>query len=220
MSQRRVIGFDRELKLEWLDAVASRAAAGDSPEQVRAWLESYLGDLVRGTGRSGHRGKTITVLTRIWANVPQDCVLVRDQAVGLLGRGEVEDRLGLHWAMAMMVYPFFSEVVGIIGRLLTLQGEVERHAVVRRMTETWGDRPSVIRGARAVWTSVIWWGALREGGKRGRYTGNPRLIPVSHGVRELLLSARRPKGSQSSSGDSMGQNTHSLFPFLRHGLSD
>lgn len=214
MSQRRVIGFDRELKLEWLDAVASRAAAGEPPEQVRAWLDDHLSDLLGGSGKGGHRGKTVTVLTRIWANVPRECVEVRDRAVKLLDVGDATDRLGLHWSMAMAVYPFFAEVVGVIGRLLVLQGEVDRQAVVRRMLEAWGDRPAVSRGCRAVWTSIIGWGVLAEGGKRGRYTRLSSQLNVSREVGNVLADALVISGSPMRHSTPLAE-LPALFPFSR-----
>ena len=212
MSQRRVIGFDRELKLEWLDAVASRAAAGEPP--VRVWLDDHLSDLLGGTGKGGHRGKTVTVLTRIWANVPSECVEVRDRAVKLLNGGDATDRLGLHWSMAIAVYPFFAEVVGVIGRLLVLQGEVDRQAVVRRMLESWGDRPAVSRGSRAVWTSIIGWGVLAEGARRGRYTRLASRLTVSREVGAVMVDALALSGNltRQSLPDA---DLPALFPFCR-----
>jgi len=189
MSERRVIGFDRELRLEWLDGVASRAAAGDAPEVVRPWLDEHLADVLGGKGRSGNRGKTVTVLTRIWVNVPPRCLPLRNKAVGLLGAGDATDRLALHWAMASAVYPFFADVVTVMGRLLALQGEVERQAVIRRVVEAWGDRPAVSRGCRAVWHSVKGWGVLDEASKRGLYTRRSGLPKPSPSVLELLFEA-------------------------------
>lgn len=216
MSPRRVIGFDRELKLEWLDAVASRAAAGEPPERVRVWLDDHLSDLLGGSGKGGHRGKTITVLTRIWANVPRECVEVRDRAIRLLGDGDSTDRLGLHWSMAMAVYPFFAEVVGVIGRLLVLQGEVDRQAVVRRMLESWGDRPAVSRGCRAVWTSITSWGVLAEGARRGRYTPLPFPREVSPQVGTVLSDALAIAGIRARVSPFDPEYAF-LFPFGRLG---
>lgn len=214
MTQRRVIGFDRELRLAWLDAVASRAAAGEPPERVRAWLDDHLADLLGGTGKGGHRGKTVTVLTRIWANVPSECVELRDRAVKLLNAGNATDRLGLHWSMAMAVYPFFAEVVGVTGRLLVLQGEVDRQAVVRRMLESWGDRPAVSRGSRAVWTSIIGWGVLTEAARRGRYTRMDSPLNVSHDVRSVLADALALSSNLTPAG-SLNIEPPALFPFGR-----
>lgn len=215
MSERRVIGFDRELRLEWLDAVASRAAAGDSAETVRPWLNDHLADALGGKGRSGNRGKTVTVLTRIWVNVPPRCVPLRNRAISLLTAGDASDRLALHWAMASAVYPFFADVVCLMGRLLLLQGEVERQAVMRRAIVAWGDRPAVSRGCRAVWTSVIGWGVLAGGTKRGRYTWTEAPLQVSAKVKDILRATLAPNapGIQASTHDTI--QAPGLFPFSR-----
>jgi hypothetical protein len=189
MTVRRVIGFDRELRLEWLDAVAARAVTGDTPKAARNWLDTYLADRLGGQGRSGHRGKTVTVLARIWVNVPPHCLELRDRALQILEEGDASDRLGLHWAMAAAVYPFFADVVNVVGRLLALQGEVERRVVIGRVVESWGDRAAVSRGSRAVWSSVVAWGVLGEGRKRGIYTKRPVPLEVSAPVRGVLLDA-------------------------------
>lgn len=70
MSRRKTIGFDRRLALDWLEATASRVAAGDSLEEVRAGMWEYLEGKVSGDKFNSDRGKTMTVLTRIWAKVP------------------------------------------------------------------------------------------------------------------------------------------------------
>jgi hypothetical protein len=204
MSERRFIGFDRELRLDWLEAVAARAAAGDSPFQIRPWLDEYLSDVLGGKGRSGNRGKTVTVLTRIWVNVPPHCRPLRSSALQILAAGDASDRLALHWAMACAVYPFFAEVAVVMGRLLALQGEVERAAVIRRIVEAWGDRPAVSRGCRAVWTSVVGWGVLSDGSKRGRYTARFPARLVSGPVRDFL--------ARLSDADLTGRP---IFPHLR-----
>lgn len=214
MSERRVIGFDREIRLEWLDAVASRAAAGNTPAQTRQWLDGHLADALGGIGRSGHRGKTVTVLTRIWVNVPTHCVPLRNRAVKLLSSGDASDRLALHWAMASAVYPFFRDVTGVVGRLLTLQGSVERQAVLRRVIESWGDRPAVSRGCRAVWTSITSWGALSEGGRRGLYSRPVHPISVSVDTTALLAKASVPGGQICDLAAPSVVSNFSLFPFV------
>lgn len=213
MSERRVIGFDRELRLEWLDAVASRAAVWDTPERTRLWLNDHLADALGGKGRSGNRGKTVTVLTRIWVNVPSRCVPLRNRALGLLTAGAASDRLALHWAMASAVYPFFAEVVTVVGRLLALQGEVERQAVIRRVVETWGDRPAVSRGCRAVWTSVKGWGVLDEGSKRGLYTRRSAPLRPSPAVQGLLFDALTINAGRPQAPLRDATLHPSLFPF-------
>ena len=52
-AQRKTIGFDRELRLQWLDAVAAKAAEGTEARTVRSWLEEYLSDTLPGDQHGG-----------------------------------------------------------------------------------------------------------------------------------------------------------------------
>lgn len=185
----RIIGFDRELQLDWLDAVAARVAAGASSSEVRTWLDEYLADDLGGEGRGGHRGKTVTVLGRIWSNVPSHCLPIRKEAVQYIGKVPREERLAIHWAMATAVYPFFGEVAGTVGRLLALQGDVVRAAVIKRLSESWGDRPAVHRACRAVWTSLVYWGTMLPAAVRGHYKTKPSKVPLSPTSMQLLVEA-------------------------------
>ncbi len=189
MTNRRVIGFDRELRAEWLDAVAAKVVDGGSQRDVREWLDTFLADQLGGNGGGGNRGKTITVLSRIWSNVPKPCREIRDRALELIQHVDSEERLAIHWAMATAVYPFFGDVTVAVGRLLVLQGDVERHAVLKRMSEAWGDRPAVSRASRAIWSSLAQWGVMRETDRRGRYGHHERKHPASMEVTRLLIES-------------------------------
>lgn len=213
MSERRTIGFDRELRLEWLDSTAARAAAGATPAEATAYLNEHLADALGGTGRSGNRGKTVTVLCRIWVNVPRRSEQVRTKAISLLAVVEPEERLALHWAMAMSVYPFFGEVASVIGRLLDLQGDVERQAVIRRVVESWGDRPAVSRACRAVWTSMTSWGVLKETDRRGRYTRRTPLRHLPPALVGLLREVASGEMDPSRGVSREAQALPGLFPF-------
>lgn len=213
MNARRVIGFDRELRLEWLDAVAARVAAGDAPEQVRVWLDDYLADALGGRGGGGNRGKTITVLGRIWSNVPAPCRELRDRAITTLGAVSSQERIAVHWALATAVYPFFGDVTTAVGRLLALQGDVERHAVLKRLTGSWGDRPAVSRACRAIWSSLIRWGVMKETERRGRYRPLDQKIPVSAEPTTLLIESVVQSGERRSPSLSAKSSWPGLFPF-------
>lgn len=213
MTDRRTIGFDRELRLEWLDAVAARAASGATAAEIREWLNVYLADSLGGESRSGNRGKTITVLCRIWVNVPHDRRQFRERAAECLGAGDETHRLALHWAMALAVYPFFGEVTSVVGRLLALQGEVERQSVLRRLAESWGDRPAVSRAGRAVWTSIVNWGVLEESDKRGVYTKLPRRLTVSPLALGVLAEGALLSVGRRSIGVDALPSLPALFPF-------
>ena len=167
MAARDRIGFDRELRLEWLDAAAAQAACGADADAARQWLDDYLADVVGGDKHGGSRDKTIVKLCKIWISPPGSAKPLRDRAIALLSDADNTHRLALHWGLAMVAYPFFGSVTDTMGRLLALQGNVERVSVVRRMYESWGERSFVNRATRAVWNSLLWWGVLAESEPQG-----------------------------------------------------
>ncbi|OQZ07255.1 MAG: hypothetical protein B6D36_00850 [Planctomycetes bacterium UTPLA1] len=186
---RETIGFDRELRLQWLDAVASRSAARIAVKDVRTWLDKFLSDSVSGDGHSGNRGKTITVLCRIWVTPPKACRALQELGFRLLPEANPEHRLALHWGMTLAAYPFFGDVMDAIGRLLSIQGDVQRGSVIQRMYENWGQRAAVSRATRAAWQTAIWWGALCQENERGRYTPPRKAIRLSKSLESFLVEA-------------------------------
>lgn len=158
----RRIGYDRELRLEWLDAAAAQAAAGATARGAREWLNRYLAADFESNKHGGARDKTIVKLCTIWLSPPPPVVSLRDRAIQLLAEVDTAQRIALHWGLAMVAYPFFGSVTDAVGRLIALQDNVQRSGIVRRMYESWGERPFVNRATRAVWNSLLLWGVLEE----------------------------------------------------------
>jgi hypothetical protein len=91
--------------------------------------------------------------------------------------------------MSVACYPFFAEVAGHIGKLLALNGQANLSQIVRRMTETWGDRSTLLRAVQRVLRSMVQWGALREGGEKGIFISRARRIGLSERPAELVVQA-------------------------------
>src|SRR5437016_4379369 len=124
MIASKTIGFDRKIEIEWLDAVAGRVAAGDTSDEVRKFLWSFLEGVVAGDSGSSARGKTITVISRIWVMLPEQARALRDAALRCIDSATTGQRVAIHWAMAIGTYPFFCDVAGIVGRILILNERV------------------------------------------------------------------------------------------------
>src|SRR5680860_372244 len=90
---RTTIGFDRSIDIEWLDAAAARAASGRSPAENRKFLWDFLEDVVPGDTNSSGRGKTLTVLTRIWLAVPEQAEPLREAALRCIALATGEQRV-------------------------------------------------------------------------------------------------------------------------------
>ena len=187
---RRIIGFDRKIRLSWLDATAEWTAQGLSAAETRAQLERLLDGQVAGDGPHSARGKTMTVLLHVWMAVPTAAVPLRDDGLALLRGRSGPDRLPLHWGMCLATYPFFRDVATTSGRLLALQGTVALSQIVRRMSESWGERTTLTRAAQRVVRSFVEWGILEETGDRGVFSPAAKIaVSAGDGIGPWLLEA-------------------------------
>ena len=184
---RRQIGFDRKIELSWLDAIAAQAAAGASDKDAREYVWRLLDGVVAGDSIHNARGKTLTVLSRIWLFVPEQARELRSGAITLFREAPANGRLAIHWAMMMAAYPFFLDVAANAGKLITMNGEVTLSQVVRRMLDAWGDRSTLPRATQRILRSMVQWGALHNGSVRGQYLPPPAQTKVSGDAAELLL---------------------------------
>ena len=189
MLNRTKIGFDRTIRAEWLDAAAARISNGDSADAARKFLWEFLKDVEPGDTNNSGRGKTLTVLTRIWISVPEQARVLRQTALKQIASTPGEQRIAVHWAMCAGTHPFFFDVATHVGKLIRLHGNANRTQIKRRMTETWGDRSTLERTIQHVLRSLTQWGLLHAGSEHGSLVGNSSSIRVDNIVSQLLVHA-------------------------------
>ena len=181
-----VVGFDRKIKHDWLDALADRVAQ----DQDAATLRTYLHDILQEEHPGDTaRGKTVTVLMRIWASVPEEHQHIREQAFDLLKSISASDRIWLHWGMCLLAYPLFRGTVTTIGRLLKLQDEFTLAQLQRRLIDTWGERSTVVRAFQRVVRSMVEWNTLADAETPGHFRSNTKLTTKSKPLQLWLLRA-------------------------------
>ena len=167
MNHLPTIGFDRRVAIEWLEALSWKQARGATPAELRKAGHGLL----RGQYPSKvARGKTLTVIFHLWVQVPQKAVVLRNAAASLLKDLDPQQRIALHWGLAVATYPFFLDAADAAGRLLSLQRNVSLAQVRRRVLERWGRRSTTERAIQRIVRSWIDWGVLHEGDNRGTYT--------------------------------------------------
>ena len=209
-----MVGFDRKIRASWLDATARLAAEGLSPSAIRDRLDDALEGQVSGEGPHSARGKTRTVLFRVWVTVPDRVVPLRDDALAVVGGDSAPDLRPLHWGMCLSTHPFFRDVAAITGRLVSLQGYVALAMVTRRIVERWGARSTVLRASQRVVRSMVEWGALVETERRGFFCSGPTIAVRQGGpcAGWLLEAALLASGRQSMRFGSLLRHPM-LFPF-------
>ncbi len=162
----RGVGFDRKIRLSWLEAVAGWTASGMPDAEIRAKLDLLLEGEVRGKEA---RKKTKTVLLRTWLLPSEKLRALRDRGLSLLSRTNGSERLVLHWGMVCAGHPVVWETASVVGRLLRLQDEASLSQVRARIVETYGERSTVVRASQRILRSFCDWKILEEMPKRGVY---------------------------------------------------
>lgn len=241
MSDReRMIGYNRTVKLKWLDETVDLVRSGMSEAEIYETLSDRLKDelSVGSTAKRGSREKTITLLLKTWVRVPPDLRDLRDEALQLMQGLRRVERLPLHWGMTMAVYPFWRVVADMTGRLFKLQGASSPHQVQRRVKELMGEREVVARSTRYVLRAFADWGVIHDCETGGEYRS---VSP--NGITDTKLAAWLLEAAVLSAPEGVADfhallNAPCLFPFqidrissihlstsgrvdvIRHGLED
>jgi hypothetical protein len=206
----RGVGFDRKIRLAWLDAVAGWTASDMRDAEIRAKLDLLLEGEVKGKEA---RKKTKTVLLRTWLLPLERLRALRDQGLSLLARTKDSERLALHWGMVCATHPVVWETASVIGRLLRLQGEASLSQVRTRIVETYGERSTVVRASQRILRSFADWKVLEEGPKRGVYRARGTRCLEDAEVIAWLIEASLLSSGQETRVLPTLMASPSLFPF-------
>ncbi len=240
-SRPNQIGFSQRVRLEWLEKTVNLVLAGNDRSAINDALQELLKDKVSIGGKAGrgNREKVITILMKVWRNVPHELEALRTDGLELLKRLSGTDRIAVHWGMVMAVYPFWAAVASYTGRFLKLQGSAAAAHVQQRMREQYGERETVSRAARRVLRSCIDWGVLSETGTKGVYHQELSVYVDDPQIAAWLIEASLHTRSSGCAPLKELAGSTSLFPFrikqvaaenllagsprldlLRHGLDD
>lgn len=170
---RERVGFDREVKLDWLNEIVEQVSKEKDGKVIKLQMSDYLNKY--GLIKNDTIRKTILVLRRIWLNVPEEHIQIRDEGIILFHSINENDKIWLHWGMCLLAYPFFKDIAEIIGMLHTLQDEVTMEQIRRRFTERWGSRTTTKRAINRVVRSMVWWGILDKTEKIGVYKFSKKI---------------------------------------------
>jgi hypothetical protein len=213
--RQRMIGYNRTVKLRWLDETVDLYIAGMSDSDIYEALSERLKDelSVGSTAKRGSREKTITLLLKTWVRVPKPLQALRDEGTTLLQGVRRSERLPFHWGMTVAVYPFWRLVAEVTGRLFRLQGTVTPLQVQRRVKEIMGEREAVARSARYVLRAFADWGVINDSAKKGEYCPTQPVPVVDLDVAAWFLETAAVSRGESASDFQTLVDGPCLFPF-------
>lgn len=175
------VGFDQKVLLHHLDYTAKQSRKL-SKKDMYSNLDGYLREDITG---AKSRKNVITMIMKIWYNVPDSITNIRDEVLNEYNDFSKEERLFAHWCMTIIAYPFFKEVVNEFGRLFQLQDTVSSMSIGKRMKDSYGDRRRVEVATSAVISSLKAWEIILPSENRS-YIQNDK-VSISTPLLQILL---------------------------------
>ena len=175
------IGFNRNIKQAWLDAVAAFCTEMDDPAEIRARLEPIIAQDINSPTNIR---KSIDILLNIWFREETEPSPLHLQALRHYRESLApSDRLWLHYGLTLTAYPFFATVTSVIGQLGRFEQAITSASVKKRVMAELGPLGSLDQAISRIFYSLRDWGLLVTAGKRYIYqpqynlltTGNPEL---------------------------------------------
>ncbi len=181
------VGFNRNIKLEWLDATAAFCTETNDPVEIRTHLQPVLAQ--DRTGKDAIR-KSIDILINIWFKSKELAPELHNQALNYFQTTQdPDDRLWLHYGLTMLYYPFFRQCVTAVGQLSRYGDAITNRAVIKRMVAEMGHLGSLERSSQRVVASLRDWGILMESEKRFVYQVQyQKLVASSLSLEAWLLA--------------------------------
>ena len=182
----RPIAFNRRLRASWLREGLRLLAEGT---EAANWIER-MEDLVRESN-PGKQSiiKSMRYLRSVWIENGKKDTL-RADAIELYRSGPTEkSSVILSWGMAIATYPFLNDVASIIGRMLRVQPELKLEQLLRKLTETYGERETVRRSGRYALGLITDFGFVEHTESAGCYQLGKTLKPDSAKLSAWMVRA-------------------------------
>lgn len=181
------VGFNRNIKLEWLDATAAFCLEESNEQGVRDRLQSVLAYEINS---STNLRKTIAILVNIWHQFSEANPDLHREAVDLYGSTQVvSDRIWLHYGMVLLAYPFFYQTTAVIGRLSRYGDLITVPAIRNQLFSEIGQLGSLSEAANRIVYSLRDWGILEPGRERNSYVAKRQNFSSSQQRLEAWLLA-------------------------------
>lgn len=178
------IGFSRTILLDWLDVTASLCVQNMDPFEIRQRLAETISGTVHGTDA---QRKTIDVLSAIWVKTEKSAPRIRQEALALFPMlSSSDERLWLHYGMALVCYPFFRKCVAAIGQVSRTEETITRALIKERLAGDYGHLGALDRSVERVIASLTDWGALAH--TEQNYTIHLRHFSAGEALQSWLLT--------------------------------
>jgi hypothetical protein len=181
------IGFNRNIKLDWLNATAAFCAEMDDPLEIRERLKPIIQEEIKSEANSR---KAIDILLNIWFKSEENITSLRQCALQYFqATTAMTDRVWLHYGLTMAVFPFFRQGATAVGQLSRYEETITTTAVREKLFAELGELGSIREAASRIIYSLRDWGILADAETRNEYVPQYRLFAASNQDLERWLLA-------------------------------
>lgn len=182
----RPIAFNRRLRASWLREGLRLFADGTDGANWIERMEYLVKESISGKDSIT---KSMRYLRHVWIE-QGDVDALRSDAIELYRSGPTErSSVILSWGMAIATYPFLNDVASSIGRMLRVQPELKLEQLLRKLTETYGERETVRRSGRYALGLITDFGFVERSKSAGCYHLGKPLKPDSANLSAWMVRA-------------------------------
>ncbi len=188
-----------------MDELCSRSCDDRAISQkLRDWLSPQI------SGVESLR-KTINTLSNLWLIPYPETRLVRQRGIELAEKATNEERLVLHWGMALANFPLFRTTTQAMGRLLRLHGDFQGQEISARVLEYYGGSNTVVRCVERILQSITAWNVIHK--ESDRYRQATTSIARKPEIVEWLFETVLCREGENPKAIIDLLRTNELFPF-------
>lgn len=169
------VGLARNFTIGWLNEAADCQRFGKTITEAHEHLDEMLSQSL--TSKDNIR-KTRDILLNVWYRNESP---FQEKAIQLLNEITTGDRLPIHWALLLIRYPIFLDLVAVIGSLLKYRDDVKLAQIKEKVFELWGARETLVHSLSKNLQSLKDIGVLEPIGRDGTYR------PISYKIDDVQI---------------------------------
>jgi hypothetical protein len=182
----KAIGFRRNIYLDWMEAAAAYAAAGDDAAALRAHLDPIVAQTVASTD---NRRMALDILVNVWVKSSQRHRELHSAALRLYPATSPGERRWIHYGMTMAAYPFFHQTAQAVGHQVLTKDTFTTADIKHAMIGERGHLGALEKAVERVLFSLRNWGLLGAGSGRNTLAPIcPRLVTADLPLQTWLLA--------------------------------
>ena len=204
----RAVGLSRKITLKWLNKAHEFFSEDLTEEEFKTQMNDYLSFEIDSPTVLR---KTREILMRVWFYEDDYCLsLIRRNADDLLKRFPEYD-IAIHWCMLLSVYPVYSDICRLIGRISDFTDIVTLSQLKQKMFDEWGERSTLHYSTDKIIATMKELDAISSE-ERGEYMIKKHIIARSEIALFMVMVAMKVDGNSYYSFSEL-HNFDLLFPF-------